>query len=116
MNVLKWLQIENFHWKSKQTCAAAASENQLDVLKWLRSHGCPWDASTWQAAVNAQLTDEYPTLRSRVENVDSELLRWLRNQGCPEPEYTGYDAFASDDDDIYDTEYTGYEDGMIVWY
>ena len=40
----------------------------LEVLKWARAHGCPWDESTCaKAAMNGHL----------------EVLQWARAHGCP---------------------------------
>ena len=51
-------------------CSAAAKHGHLNILKWLRHHGCQWDSHTSrQAAVNNHL----------------ELLRWARQQQPPCP-------------------------------
>ena len=43
-------------------------EEHLEVLKWLRAEGCPWDilACAWAAGA-----------------VHLEVLKWLRAGGCP---------------------------------
>jgi len=46
----------------------AAKTGQLEVLKWAREHGCPWDARTCEAA---------------AESGHTELLQWAREHGCP---------------------------------
>mmetsp|Transcript_8201 Transcript_8201/g.19648 ORF Transcript_8201/g.19648 Transcript_8201/m.19648 type:complete len:295 (-) Transcript_8201:1302-2186(-) len=51
-----------------RTCAAAARAGNLSVLRWLRDSGCPWDSRTCSAAAE------------REEN--SSLLWWAREQGC----------------------------------
>ena len=51
----------------------------LDVLKYARENGCPWDANTWYDA--AESTRE-----------------WLEENGCPQ-EYEQIDY--SDDDEYY---------------
>ena len=38
------------------------------MLKWLREHGCPWDASTCDVARNFK----HP-----------EVLQWALDNGCP---------------------------------
>merc|ERR1711924_433813 len=45
----------------------------LEVLKWLRAEGCPWDLTTCDYAV-------------RGGHV--EVLRWARENGCPWNAYT----------------------------
>ena len=52
----------------KKTCDSAAQGGHLELVKWLRAKGCPWD--TWtssDAAFGGHL----------------EVLRWARSQGCP---------------------------------
>ena len=39
-----------------QTCVCAASQGHLEVLKWLRSEGCPWDEETCYGAAWASPT------------------------------------------------------------
>ena len=49
------------------TCYGAAGGGHLDVLKWARAHGAPWDESTcWRASKDGHL----------------ELLQWTRAQGA----------------------------------
>jgi hypothetical protein len=50
------------------TCANAAANGYLDVLRWAREHSCPWDATTCMAA---------------AENGELEVLRWAIEHGCP---------------------------------
>ena len=40
----------------------------LEMLKWARSQGCPWDAETSLHAANSG---------------HLEVLKWARSQGCP---------------------------------
>lgn len=61
-------------WNMTYACELAAKHNRLDVLKWLRARGCPWDASVCHVAA------EYGHL---------ELLRWSRAQNPPCP-WTGH--------------------------
>lgn len=51
-------------------CATAAAAGNLDILVWLRSLNCPWNArtSTWAFIQGHQ-----------------EMLSWLAQQGCPDP-------------------------------
>ena len=42
---------------------------ELEVLKWAREHGCPWDSDTCT----------YATVFGHTT-----LLRWAREHGCPE--------------------------------
>jgi hypothetical protein len=48
-------------------CYEIAFEGSLEILKWVRSEGCPWDSSTcFGAAQNGHL----------------EILKWARSKGC----------------------------------
>lgn len=49
------------------TCEAAAACGNLDVLKWARSQGCPWDYTTCLAA---------------ARNGHLHVLIWARAEGC----------------------------------
>jgi hypothetical protein len=66
LEVLKWARSEGCPWDSN-TCSWAAENGHLEVLKWARSEGCPWDSSTcYWAAHNGHL----------------EILKWARFAGC----------------------------------
>ena len=41
--ILWWAHSEEFEWDS-WTCAHAAENGNLDLLKWLRERDCPWDS------------------------------------------------------------------------
>ena len=58
---------------SEYTCAYAASNNHLEVLKWARENGCPWN--DWTCLYAAQ-------------NGHLEVLKWVRENGCPWDEDT----------------------------
>ena len=55
------------------TCFAAADHGHLDVLKWLRENGCPWDEETCAYAARGG---------------HLEVLKWARENGCPWDEDT----------------------------
>ena len=46
----------------------AAGSGNLELVRWLRGAGCPWDHNTCHWAVE----------KGRVET-----LRWAREHGCP---------------------------------
>ena len=51
----------------------------LEVLKWLRENGCPWDMLTYSNA---------------AKNGHLYVLKWLKENGCPWDEMTcAYAAF-----------------------
>ena len=50
------------------TCHAAAKGGQLEVLQWLREHGCPWGPDTCLFA---------------AERGHLAVLQWARANACP---------------------------------
>ena len=67
LEVLKWLRENGCPWDD-WTCLYAAEYGHLEVLKWVRENGCPWDEDTCAlAAWNGHL----------------EVLKWARENGCP---------------------------------
>ena len=50
------------------TCANAAYNGHLELLKWAREHDCPWDGQTRRYA---------------AEQGHTVLLRWAEENGCP---------------------------------
>ena len=49
-------------------CLAAAIRGNLNMLKWARANGAPWDVGTCHSAA----------FRGHLE-----LLQWARSNGCP---------------------------------
>ena len=47
---------------------AACRGGSLEIIKWLRSKGCPWDPDSDYAA---------------CQGGHLETLMWLRSEGCP---------------------------------
>jgi hypothetical protein len=54
--------------EGKNLCATAAGKGDLDLLKWLRAKGVPWDSRTVNTA---------------VEGGNFEVLKWLAANQCP---------------------------------
>ena len=83
----------------KRTCAFAAFGGHLDVLKWLRSEGCPWDEYTchwaaekghlkclqWAQSEGCLWSDFTCQLAAQFGHL--ECLQWARNKGCPMEEF-----------------------------
>ena len=53
----------------RSTCTYAARDGHLEVLRWARRNGCPWNEWTISAA---------------AREGHLETLEWLRRNGCPE--------------------------------
>ena len=67
LEIMGWLRSEGCPWDAS-ACGGAAWGGHLETLKWLRSEGCPWDESACEGgAAGGQL----------------EVLKWLRSESCP---------------------------------
>tara|TARA_B110000967_G_scaffold192210_1_gene218622 strand:+ start:1525 stop:2265 length:741 start_codon:yes stop_codon:yes gene_type:complete len=67
LEVVKWLRANGCPW-DEMTCSWAAQGGRLEVLQWLRANGCPWNERTCaRAAWGGHL----------------EVLQWARANGCP---------------------------------
>ena len=66
LEVLKWARGNGCPW-NKQTCSYAAINGDLEVLKYARENSCPWDKDV---CVNA------------FKNNHFELLKWALINGC----------------------------------
>ena len=76
LEVLKWVRQNGCPW-NKRTCAYAALGGNLEVLKWARQNGCPWDNLTCENAARGG---------------HLEVLKWARQNGCPWDEFTSFYA------------------------
>ncbi len=45
LEMLKWTRLNGCPW-DESTCSYAASGGYLETLKWARLNGCPWDSDT----------------------------------------------------------------------
>jgi len=72
LDVLKWARENGCPW-NEWTCTNAAENGHLDVLKWARENGCPWDEWTCEYAAGSGHLD---------------VLKWARENGCPWDEDT----------------------------
>ena len=71
LEIMKWLRSEGCPWNAS-ACNGAAWGGHLEILKWLRSKGCPWD---WRSCSRA------------AGGGHLETLKWLRSEGCPWNQY-----------------------------
>ena len=55
-------------WKFNDICLAAAYGGHLEVLRWAREHGAPWDEDTCIFAAHGGHLD---------------VLQWARKHDCP---------------------------------
>lgn len=68
LSIVRWFYEEKHFTFDERTCAIAVRGNQLELLKWLRSVGCPWDANSRR-------------LTSTLDNI--ETVQWAIDNGCP---------------------------------
>ena len=80
LNLVKWARENGSPW-DHLTCAHAAHGGHLEVLKWLRESGCEWDQLTCDRA---------------AENGHFEVLKWARENGCDWGVSTSVNAAWSD--------------------
>lgn len=67
IDVLRWLRGRGCPW-DEQTCEQAAAGGHLSLLQWARARGCPWNEWTCEAAAAGGHLD---------------VLQWARARGCP---------------------------------
>ncbi|KAJ8609345.1 hypothetical protein CTAYLR_009299 [Chrysophaeum taylorii] len=72
LEVLKWARANGCPW-DEVTCESAALGGHLDVLRWARANECPWDGATCAGA---------------AKNGHLEVVKWARANGCPWDERT----------------------------
>lgn len=66
LDLMKWLRANGCPWDF-YICACAAQEGHLNVLKWARANGCDWDGTTCSyAAASGHL----------------DILKWAKANGC----------------------------------
>lgn len=79
VHVLDWLFRRGRLAREGELCYAAAEGGQLDVLRWLRARGFPWDKTTYKAALPYYCY--YSVVVAETGNLD--VLRFLHASGCP---------------------------------
>ena len=62
LELVRWLRGEGCPW-NMWTCAHASWRSHLEILRWLRANGCPWNAGTRDlAAAMLGYTDDLGNL------------------------------------------------------
>jgi hypothetical protein len=67
LEILKWVREHGCEW-NYGTCHAAAKQGHMEVLRFARANGCSWNADTCHAAA----------ARGHLH-----ILQWARANGCP---------------------------------
>jgi len=84
--MLRWLRAHGCPWDAR-TCAEAAYSGLLDVLQWAREQDCPWN---WLTLYHAE------------QRGHLDVLQWAREHGCPaemEVEWMDDDLLESESED-----------------
>jgi hypothetical protein len=77
LDVLKWAREQGCPWE-EGICRDAAKLGHLEMLQWARAHGCPW---------NDRMMTRYAASRGKLE-----VLKWLLEQGVPWDPFTCAEA------------------------
>ena len=76
LEVVKWLRANGWPWNTT-TCSWVEEGGHLEVLQWARANGCPWNE--WRCS-------------SAAQGGHLEVLQWARANGCPWDERTCAEA------------------------
>ncbi len=70
IHVLKWLQSHKYNpnFECDWWCDKAIYYGHLNILKFLREIGCPWNSDTYKCA---------------LKYGNEELIKWVIDNGCP---------------------------------
>jgi hypothetical protein len=66
--LVEWLEDNDCPFDNRRLCGIAAAGGHLEVLRWAREKGCPWNKWTCAAAARGGHLD---------------VLKWARERGCP---------------------------------
>lgn len=66
LDLLQWLRSNHCAWNA-ETFNAAAAKGSFTILEWLYANGCPWNETTCAVAAEKSF----------------KILKWLRVNGCP---------------------------------
>ena len=79
LNTLKWLWEQGFEW-DERVCYHAARNLNIGMLQWARSNGCPWNENTYYAAFYGRNKDleKANEIFAYLENNSLQMPRRLR--------------------------------------
>jgi hypothetical protein len=82
-----WAAANGCQWQFTKTCETLAEGGHLDVLRWAREHGCPWDEDTCACAADAGHMEVLRwvvlTCAKAAGGGHLEVLKWAREHHCP---------------------------------
>ena len=94
VSILRWC-IDRGYRFSAVTARKAASQGNLDVLKYLHANGCPWDEDTCKKAAKRGYMDvlkyahengcpwDFRTCRNAAIAGHLDVIKYARENGCP---------------------------------
>ena len=68
LETVRWLKTQDYHGLDGRLFRETCESGNLEMMKWLRSEGCLWDARAYAGAASGG---------------HLEALKWLRSEGCP---------------------------------
>jgi hypothetical protein len=99
--VMQFLHAEGWPWH-QQVAKTVAARGDLEMLRWIREHGCPWVAyETYDAAagsgnipmvkwIKEQVPDVYiseDALSAAASNGHTDMCAYLHSENCPHDEW-----------------------------
>jgi len=82
---MKWLLSKGCPLNDWQIFSAAAKNNNLDIMKWLKINECPWNSHIFYYA---------------IKNENIEAMNWLKEMGCPYDNRYIYGSVISKDNKV----------------
>jgi hypothetical protein len=75
LEVLKWAREDGCPWDAERSCAEAPWSGRLEVAKWARENGCPWDSRRCASTASKQ--------------GHTDIVQWIEARGNepPSPKY-----------------------------
>lgn len=88
LNVLKWAREKGFPWEPRSCWKAVASGN-LELLQWSLLNGCSWK-------------EESSLINAAASSGNLEMVKWIRAQGIDWTDTTLVNAVASGNAELFD--------------
>ena len=87
--LLEWC-VRRKYKPDARTFEATARGGDMDAIRWLREHKCPWDGRIWDEESCGNV--HYNACDGAAEGGHLDVLKWLRQEGCPWDERTCADG------------------------
>ena len=83
--LLEWC-VRRKYKPNAATFEATARGGDMDAIRWLREHKCPWEEegkSEYYGLLDTDMHVEYNACDGAAEGGHLDVLKWLRMEGCP---------------------------------